>query len=240
MTSRTTDDINTLYLDEHLRAIHKPHNLAFHSEQDETGLVSRVRAAYPNESLFPIHRLDRMTSGLMIFARSQESNRALSELLAAKQVEKYYLAVSGRKPAKKQGTIIGDMKKGRGGSYLLSRDTGNPAVTRFFNKPLELDEKKVWLFVLKPETGKTHQLRVAMKSMGCAILGDARYGQDQADRGYLHAYKMRFELFGQRYELVDEDFCGDRFDLQKVSDSLEDFTSPERLPWSKKAFRLDE
>jgi len=72
------------------------------------------------------------------------------------------------------GTVVGDMEKGRGGSYMLTRGKENPAVTRFVT--WGLPSLGLRAFVCRPETGKTHQIRVAMRSMQAPVLGDARYG----------------------------------------------------------------
>jgi len=172
-------------------------------------------------------------------------------MLAAKTVEKYYLALSPVKHNKKQGSIIGDMQKGRRGSYLITREKSNPAITRFFAKSIvNHNGLRYWFFVLKPDTGKTHQLRVALKSIGSPVLGDERYGQASADRGYLHAYKMRFELFGKKYEIVDPFFNAREFELTFLSGNgfsgassdddfnREEFLAPENLHWPKGSFLL--
>lgn len=237
--------IKILFEDQHLVAIHKPAGIAFHGDATEEGIVQLVRKMPGYELAYPVHRLDKITSGLMIFAKHKEANVALSQLLASKQLEKYYLAVTAKKPNRKQGLISGDMEKGRRGSYLLKRDKSNPAITRFFAKPLnslvnseyELQSTSLWLYALKPETGKTHQLRVALKSLASPVLGDARYGADEADRGYLHAYKMRFELFGERYQINDPNFSGERFDFSWLSEASI-FIQPETLPWPKGAYKL--
>lgn len=236
--------VKTLYFDEHIRVIHKPENISFHTDDHAEGIVSRVKSAYPQELLFPVHRLDKMTSGLLVFARSQQVNSLLSQKLADKKVEKYYLALSRQKPRKKQGSIIGDMQKGRRGSYLLLRENKHPAITRFFARSLIAGNERRWFFVLKPETGKTHQLRVALKSISSPVLGDARYenmcDQTHVDRGYLHAYKMRFDLFDKRYELCDPDFSGDMFSLNNPDTqlALSELLTPEKLTWPKGAFRM--
>jgi len=236
--------IESVFLDEHIRVIHKPVNISFHTDDHAQGIVTLVKAAYPGETLLPIHRLDKITSGLMVFARSSKANEVLSKMLEDKQIEKYYLALSQHKPSKKQGAVIGDMKKGRRGSYLLLREKNKPACTHFFAKPLFTSDKRYWFFVLKPETGKTHQLRVAMKSLASPVLGDTRYEQSvedkQEDRGYLHAYKMRFDLFGKRYEICDPNFFGECFKLQDHLDhnDIESLLKPELLHWPKRAFRL--
>lgn len=234
--------VQSLFEDAHLLAIHKPAGVPFHCDDMHQGIVQIVRQAIGRDSLFPVHRLDKMTSGLMVFAKTHDSNKALCELLASKQVEKYYLALSAKKPNKKQGMVCGDMQKGRRGSYLLTRDKLNPAVTRFFASPIKsvLTEsetvKPYWFFILKPETGKTHQLRVALKSLGSPILGDERYAGEQADRAYLHAYRMRFDLFGQRYDIMDPTFQGSEFHYVELADEI----NPQVLAWPKAAFRLAE
>lgn len=233
----------SLFEDERILAIHKPAGVPFHSDDSNQGIVQLVRDFYESNSLFPIHRLDKMTSGLMVFAKSKEVNSELSKMLAMKHVEKYYLALSAKKPAKKQGMVSGDMLKGRRGSYLLSRDKTNPAVTRFFAKSLKscidqgVETDTNWLFVLKPETGKTHQLRVALKSLGSPILGDGRYGGQESDRGYLHAFKMRFDLFDQRYDINDPHFEGEAFKYSLVNATSE-ITQPQELSWPKASFLL--
>jgi tRNA pseudouridine32 synthase/23S rRNA pseudouridine746 synthase len=93
------------------------------------------------------------------------------------------------------------MKKGRNGSYLLLKTNENPAVTQFFSYSLAPNLR---LFLLKPHTGKTHQLRVAMKSLGAPILGDSRYypsnqQDDQQKIGHLHAWQLAFDLNEQKF-----------------------------------------
>ena len=102
------------------------------------------------------------------------------------------MALSNQKPKKKQGLIIGDMKKSRDGAWKLCQTKDNPAITRFESVSCEPNLR---LFILKPQTGKTHQLRVAMKSLGSSILGDGLYGKntEKIDRTYLHATQLEFD-----------------------------------------------
>lgn len=138
-----------------------------------------------------VHRLDKVTSGLLIFALNEQAASRLSQLFAAHLINKTYLALSLHKPKKKQGLIMGDMKKSRRGAWKLCQSRENPALTRFNSVTCE---PKLRLFILKPQTGKTHQLRVAMKSLGSPILGDELYGgnSEKSDRTYLHAYQLDF------------------------------------------------
>ncbi|KAL8218948.1 UNVERIFIED_CONTAM: hypothetical protein K2H54_000327 [Gekko kuhli] len=148
-----------------------------HDETDEAdllhpGLVSRVKAD-TGLLLYPVHRLDKMTSGLVLLARTTEANRALSMAFAAREVSKQYLALSDRKPKKKQGWVKGDMQKGRGGSWMLARSQDT-----------------------RPSAGSTPS------RVGAPILGDERYGGTAADRGYLHAWRLAFTLAGEAFDFV--------------------------------------
>lgn len=195
MTDRT---ISVLYEHEDFLVCDKPAGLAFHTEGNDEkieGFVSLLRKQLSTQSLYPVHRLDRVTSGLMLVAKNENANRALSQLFQERAVKKVYLAVSDKRPKKKQGLISGDMQKARGGSYKLCRTHGNPAITRFHAANIDGG----WAFWLMPETGKTHQLRVACKSLGSPIIGDSRYGGSEAERCFLHAYQLSFHYAGQEH-----------------------------------------
>lgn len=248
--------LSCVYEDQHIYAIQKPEGVPFHNmdlihkDADaslapyQEGIVELAKRFLNDEHIFPVHRLDMMTSGLMVFARHAQANREISMALEHKTLEKYYLALSIDKPKKKQGAVIGDMLKARSGSYKLNRSSEHPAITRFFARQIRLNkEDKAWFFALKPETGKTHQLRVALKSLGSPILGDQRYGGAAASRAYLHAYRMRFDLFGKRYSLCAPDFTGEEFSLaafaaSERSENASQFLSPETFAWPKAAFKL--
>lgn len=174
------------------------HDEVLASGEVDPGLVSRVRAE-TGLTLYPVHRLDKMTSGLLLLARTPEANRALSMAFAERRVSKQYLALSDRKPKKKQGWVKGDMQKGRGGSWMLARSQENPAISWFDSVPVR---EGLRLYRIKPQTGKTHQIRVAMKSIGAPILGDERYGGTAVDRGYLHAWRLSFCLGEETFEFV--------------------------------------
>lgn len=179
----------------------KPAGVSFHQDGETPGFVAQVKAELGEPGLHPVHRLDRITSGLVLFARHADAARAFGRMFEAGEVRKTYLALSDHKPAKKQGWVKGAMLKGRGGDWRLAREDGPWAVTRFDSQSLAPGLR---LFLLYPHTGRTHQLRVAMKSLSAPILGDARYGGSHADRGYLHAWRLDFDWLGetQRFALL--------------------------------------
>lgn len=180
----------------------------FHSKN---GIVQILKEKYPE--ITGVHRLDKFTSGLMIFTRSEASTRYFSELFSSKKIVKYYLAITSLKPKKKQGIITGDLEKTRNGSYRLTRTMLNPSQTRFYSFLLEDISKisKLRGFILRPFTGKTHQLRVVLKSLGTPILGDERYKGDKADRLYLHAFRLEFTYQGKNFFFEDYPISGEYF-----------------------------
>lgn len=191
--------------------IDKSPGVSVHKDQADTGLVMQVQQDLANPQLSPVHRLDKVTSGLMLLACNPQVAAELSAAFRERQVEKYYLALSDRKPRKKQGLVRGDMEKARRGAWKLTKSQNNPAVTQFFSYSVTAGQR---LFVLRPRTGKTHQLRVALKSIGAPIIGDELYHEQtdsRPDRAYLHAWALAFTLAGKDYRFVCPPRCGELF-----------------------------
>lgn len=151
-------------------------------------------------------RLDEVTSGIMLLGRNADAATQISTAFEAGKVKKCYIALSDRKPSKKQGIIKGDMTKARRGSWKLLRTLTNPAVTHVTSFGIQNSRPGLRLFVVKPVTGRTHQIRVAMKSLGSPILGDVRYADaiaaQKEDRTYLHAASIRFSLHDQSFHIL--------------------------------------
>jgi tRNA pseudouridine32 synthase/23S rRNA pseudouridine746 synthase len=208
----------------------------FHDEEQQgSGLFSQVKKQIIKQSgateLYPIHRLDKMTSGLVLFAKNLKSAQIFGKLFEEHSVEKYYLAISDKKPTKKQGLIKGDMAKSRRGMYKLLRTMDNPAITQFFSYPIA-DKQR--LYLLRPHSGKTHQLRVALTSIGAPIIGDPLYNSNSvADRGYLHAYALRFSFLGTMYDFIHPSDEGEYYLSQSVRDKLAELDQPWLLNWPK-------
>lgn len=217
----------------------KPAGLAIHS-QSGPGLIAQLRSELGNDNLFPVHRLDTVTSGLLLLAKSSESNQALSLLFQEKKVEKMYLALMDAKPRKTQGRIEGDMIKARGGSWRLAKTRRNPALTCFFSFGYAPGKR---FALLKPYTGKTHQLRVALKALGSPILGDERYGGSPHTRTCLHAWQLRFEWqgsmvqycapFSETPDQADYKRALCEFDNEQLAAQIESLGPPFELAWPK-------
>jgi len=217
--------------------VDKSAKVNFHDEEHPgMGLFSQVKKHLEKQcsmsELYPVHRLDKMTSGLVIFAKNLKSAQTFGKLFEEHKIEKFYLAISDNKPAKKQGLIKGDMAKSRRGMFKLLRSQNNPAVTQFFSFNVTNKQR---LYILKPHSGKTHQLRVALNSIGAPILGDPLYNTNAiADRGYLHAYALRFEYLGERHEFILPPSEGEFYLTSEVQQKLSEIKQPWLLKWPKK------
>ncbi|WP_372869984.1 TIGR01621 family pseudouridine synthase [Shewanella sp.] len=210
--------------------IDKAPGVHFHSQDGNAGVVAYAEATL-GFKLYPVHRLDTLTSGLIILAKSSTAAADFTDLFSAHRVQKYYLALAKGKPKKKQGKVAGDMAKARRSQHKLLRTMENPAVTQFFSASVD---EGLRAYLLKPLTGKTHQLRVALASLGTPILGDELYGGEAADRGYLHAWQLHFSFHGRDYHIQTHIPTGKHFSLKDMRQLLEaDWQQPDTLDWPK-------
>lgn len=207
--------------------LNKAAGVSFHSEQGP-GLVALAEQQLA-QKLYPVHRLDKVTSGLLLLARRPEAAAELTQLFARRQVQKCYLALSAARPQKKQGWVKGPMQPARRGAWRLGQGEQAPAVTYFVSQGYQ--DAPFRAFLLKPFTGKTHQLRVALKSVGAAILGDELYGGVAADRVYLHAYALNFSLFGHQYRFQVLPDSGVAFAELLQRGLPQSWLTPADFPW---------
>lgn len=205
--------------------VYKPAGAGFHDENGVRGFFNVVRDELKME-LYPVHRLDRMTSGLIVFARTREAAHKLAQLFQLREVSKYYIALSEKRPTKKMGRITGGMERTRNGQWKLTRDTLNLAKTLFVSVKLT---NGLTLFVVRPLTGRTHQIRVALKSVGAPIIGDPLYtpASGGADRGYLHAWAISFRFRGRRYFFKALPDTGELFLHPAFSEVINEKTLPD-------------
>ena len=214
--------------------VDKAAGVNFHDEGDiGSGLFSLVKkqlqSPNKNAELYPVHRLDKMTSGLVIFAKTLACAQTFGQLFNNHDIEKYYLAIGDKKPSKKQGLIKGDMAKSRRGMFKLLRSMENPAITQFFSFSIPNKQR---LYLLKPHSGKTHQLRVALASIGAPIVGDPLYyTTSQADRGYLHAFTLKFNYLGENFEFISLPSKGEHYLNTEVIEQLLAIKKPWQLNW---------
>ena len=216
--------LDIVYQTDDFIIIYKPCGLSVHKDQSEIGLTTLLAEQLGVPQVWLVHRLDKVTSGLLILALNAESAAEFFRLFSEHHIQKTYLALSNQKPKKKQGLIVGDMQKARNGAWKLCQSKENPAITRFESVSCEPNLR---LFILKPQTGKTHQLRVAMKSLGSPILGDALYGKntENIDRTYLHAARLQFEFKGKAFDVFTPPKGGEWWHRDAVQSQIQKFGS---------------
>ena len=159
-------------------------------------LLIRAQAVYPDARI--VHRLDMMTSGVIVLARETLAHASLSEAFREREVDKRYEALVHGRPANEEGKIdlplvVDWPNRPR---QIVCHDTGKPSLTRYrvIGKRHVDDVGTLARIALAPVTGRTHQLRVHLASLGCPIAGDPFYGiaGDTASRMMLHACRLAF------------------------------------------------
>lgn len=194
--------LTLLYRDEYLLVVHKPAGLLVHRspiDRHETEFALQyARALNGGEHVYPLHRLDRPTSGVLAFARDSETARRLGLAMMAGSVRKTYLAmVRGWPPA--QGEIDHPLREEPEDRRLKgSEQPVREALTRFRTLatteiPVAIEKypsSRYAVVELYPETGRKHQLRRHMKHIHHPIIGDANHGRGRHNRYFA-------ERFGQ-------------------------------------------
>lgn len=205
---------------ERLLVVDKPPGMPFHADAGGDGVLQAARAAQQSGALaytgrlHGVHRLDRGTSGLLLLAKDSETAGLLGHCLRAGTVAKFYVALSARRPSKKMGEVRGDMARSRRGAWKLLRSCERPAVTHFVSAGCAgADGEPLRAFVLRPRTGRTHQLRVALKALGAPVLGDALHAHSaeaaREQRMYLHACALRVPPLSPGEQAVEVALCPD-------------------------------
>ena len=156
-------------------AVNKPAGMPTQPTRDrkQRSLEELLRAQF--KSLYLVHRLDTGASGVVLFARTRAAAAKFSELFASSAIRKIYVAIV-------DGTIDGEMK-------IDSPIAGREALT--IVRPLDGSRVEVEI-----KTGRTHQIRIHLASIGHPIAGDRRYGGPKAERLMLHAWKLEHPSVG--------------------------------------------
>lgn len=194
-----------LFEDARYLAIDKPAGLAAHGGSGiSLGAIEQLRQLRPGATLELVHRLDRDTSGVLLFARKRSALLAAQAALREGRVRKRYLALLAGPLPQRDVRVDAPLRKSllRGGERLVAvAEDGKEARSRF--RELEAFAGASYVEVII-DTGRTHQIRVHAAHIGAPVAGDEKYGDDAANRAlrdrtglrrmFLHAAEMAFDL----------------------------------------------
>jgi tRNA pseudouridine65 synthase len=186
-------DIEILYQDAELVAINKPSGLAVHRgwADDDAYAMTLTRDAL-GRYVYPVHRLDRGASGVLLFALSSEAARALCGSFERHELSKHYLALVRGVPPER-ATIDHPLRPD-------NSEVPQPALTQLTR--LAQLGRYAWVEA-RPETGRLHQIRRHLKHVSCPIIGDVRYGKGEHNRLFRERYALhRLALHAERLELT--------------------------------------
>jgi RluA family pseudouridine synthase len=194
-----TGPIRVLLETDDFLAADKPEGVLSVSQAGEGGLPDLLRDRFPGK-LYPVHRLDRGASGVIVFAKNAAAHRHLNGQFDRREVSKTYLALIEGVPLSNRGQINAPLREFGSGRMGVDPKRGKPSSTEW--KVAERFDGATLLRV-NPSTGRRHQIRVHLYHIGHPILGDLRYGdrarQEGTPRLMLHAVSVEFSLLsGER------------------------------------------
>jgi len=193
-----------LYEDNHLIVVNKRAGDIVQGDKTGDTPLSDVVKAYIKDTynkpgnvyLGTVHRLDRPTTGLVIFAKTSKALPRLNKLFVSKEIKKTYWAVVKNAPKKTEDTLIHWLKKNpknnKSTAYIKEIDASKKAILHYTTlKALD----NYYLLEVNLETGRHHQIRTQLASIGSPIKGDLKYGFDRSNKDasiHLHARQIQF------------------------------------------------
>ncbi len=195
-------DVPVIYEDDDILIVNKPSGIVVHPAPSvkEATLVDWLKARGVNLSTISgeerhgiVHRLDKETSGAMVVAKNNAAHERLSAQLQEKSMGRYYIAVIDY-PLKRSGIVEGPIGRNPANRLKMGIVSGGKAAKTRFEKLLQSESGPYELVAAKLFTGRTHQIRVHLASLGRHIAGDSLYGfksgKGKIDRILLHAYVL--------------------------------------------------
>lgn len=198
------DELEVLYEDNHLIIVNKRNGMLTHG--DKTGDISLeeiakkyIREKYKkpgNVFIKSVHRLDRPVSGAIILARTSKGHERMAGLFRNQTIEKVYWALTVRKPRPPAGTVVQYLEKDQERNVVSWHDEDGPDLKEAITDYRILARiAPYYLIELRPKTGRSHQLRVMLRSKRCPIVGDVKYNGRRIESKQavlLHSRRLRF------------------------------------------------
>ena len=182
-------NLDIVFEDEFLIAINKPSGLL--SIPDREGKEISLKELLQNKygEIFTVHRLDKATSGIIVFAKDEITHKELSQLFENRDTEKIYYGLVNGNLTTEHGKIEAPLKRHASGNKMFIDNSGKPSLTEY--KVLENFKRFSWV-EFNIHTGRTHQVRVHAQHIGNSIVCDEIYGSSQPV--YLSALKHNYNL----------------------------------------------
>jgi 23S rRNA pseudouridine1911/1915/1917 synthase len=196
-----------LHKDNQVIAFNKPAGLPVQPDKSKDPSLLGLGASYIRHDLYPIHRLDRPTSGLVLLGQKPSAQAAVSEQFKAGTVDKQYLAIVGERPADEAGTRVQWISEERNNRSVVSDDESPGARRAELTYRYLGSSERYHLLHITLKTGRKHQIRAQMAALGSPLRGDTKYGFKRSNPGGtidLHSWKLAFDhpISKQRIQLT--------------------------------------